>query len=159
MKFGVRGKRARNSRPFNPDSSGNQDDDECQFSLARPDDLATVSRAQESLVTEGPELTLVVPTLNERDNIGPLVDLLDEVLHTVSWEVIFVDDDSPDGTAERIREIGRRDRRVRCLQRIGRRASRRPASKAHWRRPHPISPLWMPTCSTTRSSCRRCLRC
>jgi dolichol-phosphate mannosyltransferase len=38
-----------------------------------------------------------------------------------SWEVIFVDDDSPDGTAERIREISRRDRRVRCLQRIGRR--------------------------------------
>jgi dolichol-phosphate mannosyltransferase len=64
---------------------------------------------------------VVVPTLNERDNIGPLVDLLDAVLETVSWEVIFVDDDSPDGTAERIRQIGRRDRRVRCLQRIGRR--------------------------------------
>jgi dolichol-phosphate mannosyltransferase len=43
------------------------------------------------------------------------------VLDTVSWEVIFVDDDSSDGTAERIREISRRDRRVRCLQRIGRR--------------------------------------
>ena len=39
----------------------------------------------------------------------------------MSWEVIFVDDDSPDGTAEQIRQIGRRDRRVRCLQRIGRR--------------------------------------
>jgi dolichol-phosphate mannosyltransferase len=66
-------------------------------------------------------LTLVIPTLNERDNIGPLVDLLNEVLDTVSWEVILVDDDSPDGTAERVREISRRDRRVRCLQRIGRR--------------------------------------
>jgi dolichol-phosphate mannosyltransferase len=89
--------------------------------LARRDDLATVRQNYESLVTEGPELTLVIPTLNERDNIGPLIDLLDEVLDTVSWEVIFVDDDSPDGTAERIREISRRDRRVRCLQRIGRR--------------------------------------
>jgi dolichol-phosphate mannosyltransferase len=89
--------------------------------LARRDDLATVRQTQESLVTAGPELTLVIPTLNERDNIGPLVDLLDQVLDTVSWEVIFVDDDSPDGTAERIREISRRDRRVRCLQRIGRR--------------------------------------
>jgi dolichol-phosphate mannosyltransferase len=47
--------------------------------------------------------------------------LLDAVLNTLSWEVIFVDDDSPDGTSERIREIGRRDRRVRCVQRIGRR--------------------------------------
>ena len=89
--------------------------------LARQEDFATVTQAQESPVSAGPELTLVIPTLNERDNIGPLVDLLDAVLESVSWEVIFVDDDSPDGTAERIREIGRRDRRVRCLQRLGRR--------------------------------------
>ena len=70
---------------------------------------------------EGPELTVVIPTLNERDNIEPLVDLLDAALDEVSWEAIFVDDDSPDGTAERIREVSRRDRRVRCLQRVGRR--------------------------------------
>ena len=89
--------------------------------LARQNDLATASVAPERAVTEGPELTVVIPTLNERDNIEPLVDLLDAVLDTVSWEVIFVDDDSPDGTSERIREISRRDRRVRCLQRIGRR--------------------------------------
>jgi dolichol-phosphate mannosyltransferase len=89
--------------------------------LARQNDLATVSQADESPVTEGPELALIIPTLNERDNIGPLVGLLDAALESLSWEVIFVDDDSPDGTAERIREISRRDRRVRCLQRIGRR--------------------------------------
>src|SRR5712672_2088333 len=89
--------------------------------LVRREDFATATRAKESPVTAGPELTLVIPTLNERDNIGPLVHLLDAVLEAVSWEVIFVDDDSPDGTAERIREIGRRDRRVRCLQRIERR--------------------------------------
>jgi len=70
----------------------------------------------------------VIPTLNERDNILLLVELLDTVLDTVNWEVIFVDDDSPDGTAELIREISQRDRRVRCLQRIGRRGTlRRPA--------------------------------
>ena len=90
-------------------------------SLARRNDFATVGQAQERPVTAGPELTVVIPTLNERDNIEPLVDLLDAVLDTVSWEVIFVDDDLPDGTSERIREISRRDRRVRCLQRIGRR--------------------------------------
>ena len=89
--------------------------------FARQSDLTTVGEAQERAVTAGPELTVVIPTLNERDNIEPLVELLDGVLDTVSWEVIFVVDDSPDGTAERIREIGRRDRRVRCLQRIGRR--------------------------------------
>jgi dolichol-phosphate mannosyltransferase len=89
--------------------------------LAIREDFATVTQGKESPVMAGPELSLVIPTLNERDNIGPLVDLLDAVLEAVSWEVIFVDDDSPDGTAERIREIGRRDRRVRCLQRLGRR--------------------------------------
>jgi cellulose synthase/poly-beta-1,6-N-acetylglucosamine synthase-like glycosyltransferase len=126
--------------------------------LARQNDLATVSQVHESLVSAGPELTVVIPTLNERDNIEPLVDLLDAVLDTVSWEVIFVDDDSPDGTAEWIREITRRDRRVRCLHRIGGVGSGRPASKARWRRLHPISPSWMPTCSTTRSCCRKCWR-
>ena len=89
--------------------------------LARRNDFATVAQAHERAVTEGPELTVVIPTLNERDNIGPLVELLDAVLDTVSWEVIFVDDNSPDGTAEQIREISRGDRQVRCLQRLGRR--------------------------------------
>jgi dolichol-phosphate mannosyltransferase len=69
----------------------------------------------------GPELAVVIPTLNEKDNVAPLVELLDTVLDGVSWEIIFVDDDSPDGTAKRIREISRRDWRVRCVQRIGRR--------------------------------------
>ena len=41
-----------------------------------------------------PELTVVVPTLNERDNIAPLVELLDAALAGIAWEVIFVDDDS-----------------------------------------------------------------
>ena len=89
--------------------------------FARREDFATITQVQESQVTAGPELTVVVPTLNERDNIGMLVDLLDTALDTVNWEVIFVDDDSVDGTAERVRELGRRDRRVRCLQRLGRR--------------------------------------
>jgi dolichol-phosphate mannosyltransferase len=88
---------------------------------ARREDFATATQAKDSSLTAGPELTIVVPTLNERDNIGPLIDVLDAVLESVSWEVIFVDDDSPDGTAERVREIGRCDRRVRCLQRLGRR--------------------------------------
>jgi len=108
------------------------------INLASRNDLETRRRAQEDPVTGGPELTLVIPTLNERDNILLLVELLDTVLDTVNWEVIFVDDDSPDGTAELIREISQRDRRVRCLQRIGRRGTlRRPASRAPWRPPHP----------------------
>jgi dolichol-phosphate mannosyltransferase len=88
---------------------------------ATRNEFAPVRQAHERATTEGPELAVVIPTLNERDNIGPLIELLDAVLRGVSWEVVFVDDDSPDGTTERIREISLRDRRVRCLQRIGRR--------------------------------------
>ena len=72
-------------------------------------------------VSPGPDLTVVVPTLNERENIAPLLDRFDAALEGVAWEAIFVDDDSRDGTADHIRDIARRDSRVRCLQRVGRR--------------------------------------
>ena len=68
-----------------------------------------------------PELTVVVPTYNEKDNISTLVNLLDAALPDVQWEVIFVDDDSSDRTADKVRRIGRKDSRVRCIQRVGRR--------------------------------------
>ncbi len=67
------------------------------------------------------ELTVVVPTFNERDNVAPLVELVGAALAGIDWEVIFVDDDSADGTAAVVRDLARRDPRVRCIQRIGRR--------------------------------------
>jgi dolichol-phosphate mannosyltransferase len=66
-------------------------------------------------------LTVVVPCYNERDNIAPMVASLDKALAGLSWEVVFVDDDSPDGTAATAREIARTDSRVRCIRRVGRR--------------------------------------
>jgi dolichol-phosphate mannosyltransferase len=68
-----------------------------------------------------PDLTVVIPTFNERDNIAPLIARLREALAGCDWEVIFVDDNSADGTADAIHAIGERDRRVRCIRRIGRR--------------------------------------
>jgi dolichol-phosphate mannosyltransferase len=67
------------------------------------------------------ELAVVVPTFNERANVGPVLAALERSLAGISYEVIFVDDDSPDRTAETVREIGRTNPRVRVLQRIGRR--------------------------------------
>ena len=72
-------------------------------------------------VAASPDLSIIVPTLNERDNIRPLIAEIDKALPGIRWEIIFVDDDSRDGTANLIREIARDDPRVRCLQRIGRR--------------------------------------
>ena len=70
---------------------------------------------------DGPDLTIVVPTFNECENVAPLVDRLSSVLDGIAWEAIFVDDDSPDGTAEAVRAIARRNGKIRCVQRIGRR--------------------------------------
>ena len=69
----------------------------------------------------GPELTVVVPTFNERDNVGQLVTRLDAALSGVRWEAIFVDDDSPDGTGAEVKAIAADDGRVRCARRVGRR--------------------------------------
>ena len=67
------------------------------------------------------ELAVVIPTFNEKANVPTLVARLDRALRGVNWEAIFVDDDSPDGTAEAARVLGRSDMRVRVIQRIGRR--------------------------------------
>lgn len=71
--------------------------------------------------TPAPALTVVIPTFNERGNLEPLVARLERVLAGIAWEAIFVDDNSPDGTADALRAIGRRDPRIRCIRRIGRR--------------------------------------
>jgi len=75
----------------------------------------------QALPRPGPELSVIVPTFNERDNIAELIGRLVLCLGDRSWEVVFVDDDSPDGTADVVREYAAADSRVRCLQRIGRR--------------------------------------
>jgi dolichol-phosphate mannosyltransferase len=72
-------------------------------------------------VAAAAELTVVVPTLNERDNVPLLVEQLNRVLAGISWEAIFVDDDSPDGTADVVRALAQRQRNIRCIQRLGRR--------------------------------------
>jgi dolichol-phosphate mannosyltransferase len=67
------------------------------------------------------DLAIVLPTFNESGNVGPLVDRLENALQGVRYEVIFVDDDSPDGTADAVRLLAERHDNVRVLQRIGRR--------------------------------------
>jgi dolichol-phosphate mannosyltransferase len=69
----------------------------------------------------GPELTVIAPSFNEAENVVPLIEKLTAALEGVHWEVIFVDDDSPDGTSDRVREQARLNSRVRCVQRLGRR--------------------------------------
>jgi dolichol-phosphate mannosyltransferase len=68
-----------------------------------------------------PELSVVVPTFKERGNVAELVRRLDAALAGIAWEAIFVDDNSPDGTAAAVKDIAVADPRVRCIRRVGRR--------------------------------------
>jgi len=67
------------------------------------------------------ELAVVIPTLNERANVPLVVERLNRALAGISWEAIFVDDDSPDGTADAVRAQGWHQGNIRCIQRLGRR--------------------------------------
>jgi dolichol-phosphate mannosyltransferase len=67
------------------------------------------------------ELSVVVPTFQERENIHLFLKRLSAVLVGVAYEVIFVDDDSPDGTAEIIRAVASTQPNIRLIQRMNRR--------------------------------------
>jgi len=77
--------------------------------------------APDTAARPAPELCVVVPTFNEAANVPILVERLRRALSGCDFEVIFVDDNSPDGTAAVARAIGETDARVRCIRRIGRR--------------------------------------
>jgi dolichol-phosphate mannosyltransferase len=68
-----------------------------------------------------PALSVIIPSFNERPNVAPMVAKLDAALAGIVWEVIYVDDNSPDGTTQEVRRIAQEDGRVRCIRRIGRR--------------------------------------
>jgi dolichol-phosphate mannosyltransferase len=67
------------------------------------------------------ELSIVVPTFNEKDNVEKLIEGIERALPERNWEIIFIDDDSPDGTADFVRGLAQSKPYVRCHQRIGRR--------------------------------------
>jgi dolichol-phosphate mannosyltransferase len=85
-------------------------------------DLTVQSTPDAERVAEGvPVLSVIVPSFNERPNVAPMIAKLETALVGIAWEVIYVDDNSPDGTAQEVRRIARDDPRVRCIRRIGRR--------------------------------------
>ena len=80
-------------------------------------DLKTLAEAAPYI----PQLSVIVPTFNERVNVTKLFEKLQNALTGIDWEVIFVDDNSPDGTSDVVRGLAAQDARVRCIRRIGRR--------------------------------------
>lgn len=66
----------------------------------------------------GSQISVVVPTFNESENIGPLVARIGGALLGLDWEVVIVDDNSPDGTARLARQMSLDDDRVRAILRV-----------------------------------------
>lgn len=89
------------------------------------DSLSELSHSSSTVVPDGKgaplELSVVLPTYNEKENIPVLLPALDVALVGIEWEAIFVDDDSPDGTADYVRSLANSNRKVRLIERIGRR--------------------------------------
>ena len=84
-------------------------------------DDGSIFNGQAGVDPVGPALSIVIPTLNERESILILVERLREALDGIDWEVIFVDDDSSDDTIGKVRALSQDDRRIRGLRRVGRR--------------------------------------
>ncbi|WP_297436475.1 glycosyltransferase [Thermococcus sp.] len=64
------------------------------------------------------KVSVIIPTYNERDNLGELFERIDRALNGRDYEIIVVDDDSPDGTWELALELGERYP-VRVIRRVG----------------------------------------
>ena len=68
-----------------------------------------------------PTISIIAPAFNERENIRPLAEAVNKAMGNNGWELIIVDDDSPDGTAEETLAVAREGYPIRCFRRIGRR--------------------------------------
>lgn len=81
-------------------------------------------------LTDSPEISIVVPLFNERENIQPLVRSTRAALESIGlWEMVLVDDGSTDGTTDEVRQMAREDSRIR-LVRLARNYGQTPALQA-----------------------------
>lgn len=81
----------------------------------------TLPLVEQPIIFHPPQLAVIVPSYNERDNVELLYEKVAAALGDTVWEMIVVDDDSPDGTADVVNELSRVYANIRCLRRFGRR--------------------------------------
>ena len=66
------------------------------------------------------DLSIILPTLNEVESVPVSLSYLEKLLEAVDFELIVVDDDSTDGTWQKVLEISRNNPRVRLIRRVHR---------------------------------------
>ena len=65
---------------------------------------------------QGPDLSVVVPLLNEKDNIGPLYEQIIQTLKDkFHYEIIFIDDGSSDGSFDILADLQKTDNKMRVI--------------------------------------------
>jgi dolichol-phosphate mannosyltransferase len=86
-------------------------------------DVILSTPAEEQQERKQEKLALVIPTLNEAENIGGMLQQVRSVLDPlgIQYEILVVDDDSGDGTGDAVSAIAKQDPRVRLLVRKGQR--------------------------------------
>ena len=67
------------------------------------------------------KFAVIIPAFNERENIPLIVERLEKLLPGENWEIVFVDDDSRDGSLDVLMGLARSKPHVRFIRRIGRR--------------------------------------
>ena len=85
--------------------------------------IEAMTPAQEAIAPERmgrPVISVISPSYNERENVRAFTAALAMALKGIEWELIIVDDDSPDGTYEEVLKIAAVNPRVRCIRRVGR---------------------------------------
>ena len=68
-----------------------------------------------------PSLSIVIPTYNERENISQILEKVRKSLRGVRYEIVFVDDNSPDGTSDEVKVFMQKSPYIHLIHRIGRR--------------------------------------
>ena len=69
---------------------------------------------------DGNKVSVVIPTYNERDNISIILRNIDEALDGKwHYQIIVVDDSSPDGTGDAVRGLAEKDDRISLIERPG----------------------------------------
>jgi len=66
------------------------------------------------------DVSIIIPTRNERENLPVLIEKLQEVMGGRRFEIVIVDDDSEDGTWQVAEEFSKRYRNIRVIRRINR---------------------------------------
>ena len=61
-------------------------------------------------------ISVIIPTFNEAENILKVINEIEDGLQGHDYEIIVVDDNSPDGTSDLVKKYSKRNSKVSCIK-------------------------------------------